>query len=194
MPPSIPGAKHLPGHPATVFESTDQKWSRLSPWAQWPYLNEQHTSWHQWGQSWSERYKPFIRQQWSNDAWTADPADDHHPWAAASTWPDNRVSLPARPRADAPCVRNLVRGTTADALAALKLLGVEQIIADLENGRYAASSANSHKSHVKTWSMFHTEMFQGVDPMPPVVPITVRSLIGVASLFKAGGYRSYPNY
>ena len=99
-----------------------------------------------------------------------------------------------RPRADAPCVRNLVRGTTADALAALKSLGIEQIIADLENDRYAASSANSNKSHVKTWSLFHFEVFRGANPIPPVVPVTVCSLIGVASLFKAGGYRSYPNY
>jgi len=76
----------------------------------------------------------------------------------------------------------------------LQSLGIDKIIENLDNDRYAASSANSHKSHVKTWSLFHFEVFRGVEPMPPVVPITVRSLIGVASLFKAGGYRSYPNY
>ena len=64
----------------------------------------------------------------------------------------------------------------------MKSLGIEQIIEDLDKDRYAASSAHSNKSHVKTWSLFQVEVFRGVDPMPPVVPITVRYLIGVASL------------
>ena len=76
----------------------------------------------------------------------------------------------------------------------MQSLGVDQMIRNLDDDRYAASSANSNKSHVRTWSLFHFEVFRGVEPIPPVVPITVRSLIGVASLFKAGGYRSYPNY
>ena len=79
-------------------------------------------------------------------------------------------------------------------MAALKSLGIDQVIDDLDNDWDAASSANSNKSHVETWSLFHFEVFRGVDPIPPVVPITVSSLIGVAPLFKAGGYRSYPSY
>ena len=193
MPPSIPGARHHPGHPATVFESTAQKWSRLSPWAQQRRWSEPNMSWSQWEHSWSERYRPFTQRRWSDDTWSTD-TNDHRHTAAASSWSDTSVTPTVRPRADAPRVRNLVRGTTADALAARKSLGIEQIIDDLDSDRYAASSASSNKSHVKTWSLFHFEVFRGVNPIPPVFPITVRSLIGVASLFKAGGYRSYPNY
>ena len=77
MPPSIPNARHLPGYPATVFESTEQKRARLSPWAHRPNWTMQHTSWGRWERGWSERYKPFTQRQWSNNDWTVDPAAVH---------------------------------------------------------------------------------------------------------------------
>ena len=92
MPPSIPGAKHLPGHPATVFESTTHKWSRLPPWAQLPCWEEQCTSWNQWGYNWSYRYRPYTRQSWSDEAWTSGSTSDLRHAATTATWADN---LPA---------------------------------------------------------------------------------------------------
>ena len=102
MPPSIPGAKHLPVHPATVFESTAQKWSRLSPWAQLPCWAEQRASRYQWGYSWSYRYRPYTRRSWPDEAWASDSTSDHRHTAATTTWADNRITTSARPRADAP--------------------------------------------------------------------------------------------
>ena len=102
MPPSIPGAKHLPGRPATVFESTAQKWSRLSPWAQQPCWEEQSTFWNQWGYNWSYRYRPYTRRSWSEGAWTSNPTSDYHHTASSATWADDRITTSARPRADAP--------------------------------------------------------------------------------------------
>ena len=63
-----------------------------------------------------------------------------------------------RPRSDAPAVRNLVRGTTADALNALRALGMEALANALNADRYATSSADSNRSHLKTWSLFHYEV------------------------------------
>ena len=128
MPPSIPGAKHFPGQPATVFETSEQKWPRLSPWARLPGWGEQCASWNEWGHNWSYRYRPYTRQSWTADAWTSDTTADNHHTAPTITWADDRVTTPTRPRADAPSVRNLTRGTTADALAALQSLGVDQMI------------------------------------------------------------------
>ena len=39
MPRAIPGSQHLPSQPATVFESSADKWLRLSPWAR-DYLED----------------------------------------------------------------------------------------------------------------------------------------------------------
>ena len=160
MPPSIPGAKHLPGHPATVFESTAQKWSTLSPWAQQPCWDEQSPSWNQWGYNWSHQYRPYLRRSWTEGAWTSSRASDYHQATSATTWTDSQTTpASARPRADASCVRNLIRGTTEDAIAALQSLGIDEIIENLNSDRYAASSASSNKSHVRTWSLFHFEVF-----------------------------------
>ena len=71
---------------------------------------------------------------------------------------------------------------------------MEALINALNTDRYAASSADSNRSHLKTWSLFHYEVFKDVRPIPPVIPITVHAIIGVGALFKSGGYRSYPNY
>ena len=98
MPPSIPGAEHLPGHPATVFESTSQKWAGLSPWAQRPYWTAPRTSWSHREYSWHDRCQLYIRRPWSDDAWADDTTTDHHHTASASTWSDNRAMPTARPR------------------------------------------------------------------------------------------------
>ena len=47
---------------------------------------------------------------------------------------------------------------------------------------------------VNTWEFFHEQAFAHEMPMIPLLPITVRILVMVGSLFKAAGYRSYPNY
>ena len=68
------------------------------------------------------------------------------------------------------------------------------MVNDLNDDRYAASATESNKSHIRTWSYFHSEVFRYFQLTPPVVPLTARSIVGVGALFKAGGYRSYSNY
>ena len=101
-------------------------------------------------------------------------------------------------RADAPVVRNLRRGITADALAALRDAGVTALVDDLLKDRYAQSAEASNASLLKTWAHFHAEAFRrspnDATCSEPMLPLTVRSLVIIGALFKAGGYRSYPNY
>ena len=163
MPRAIPGSQHLPSQPATVFVSAADKWRRLSPWAsdQWDVRTsaprrtyqeyEARASW--WSSSsWSYRYRPYTSGSWSS--WHSPPPDDSQPDHEYS-WHDAKQATATRqpslrPRSDVPAVRNLVRGTTADALNALRALGMEALINALNTDRYAASSADSNRSHLKT--------------------------------------------
>ena len=40
----------------------------------------------------------------------------------------------------------------------------------------------------------HTLAFKDCVPAVPVFPVTPRTLVHVAALFKSGGYRGFPNY
>ena len=151
MPPSIPGAKHLPGHPATVFGSTSQKWARLSPWAQQPYWTEPRTSWSQRDCSWHDRCQPYIRRPWSDEAWTDDATTDHHRTASASSWSDAPLrSLRADlglvdPSGSASLVPRAAQSRTPPGLAA-KLSGLEDMIKLLNEtvSRHATELARAH--------------------------------------------------
>ena len=97
-------------------------------------------------------------------------------------------------RKDEPLVRHLRRGTTTDALAALEEKGATALVDVLLKDRYAKGTAEANASLVRTWHHFHEEAFGHAHPPVPVLPLTTRTLVMIGSLFKAGGYRSYPNY
>jgi hypothetical protein len=60
--------------------------------------------------------------------------------------------------------------------------------------RYSTGATLSNASLVRTWHLFHHEAFAHEVPPLPVLPLTVRKLVIIAAIFKAGGYRSYKNY
>ena len=94
-------------------------------------------------------------------------------------------------RSDAPVVRNLRRGSAAEAVASLHRLGAAALEADLRQGKVAKTSAAPATSVWKTWQGYHYDVFgDELDPLP----ITPQKLVSVGSLFKAGGYRSFANY
>jgi hypothetical protein len=97
-------------------------------------------------------------------------------------------------RSDAPAVRNVRRGSFSDAAAELARLGVAPIIDDLVRDRHARSSIAAYTSWLNTWRRFHDLAFRGCDPVVPMFPVTPRSLVHVAALFKSGGYRAFANY
>ena len=97
-------------------------------------------------------------------------------------------------RKDEPLVRQLRRGTTADALAALDEKGSTALVDVLLKDRYVKGIAEANTSLVRTWYHCHEVAFAHALPQVPVLPLSTRILVMVGSLFKAGGYRSYPNY
>ena len=107
---------------------------------------------------------------------------------------DRGASDYVRLRHDTPVVRNLRRGSSADASYALRDLGAEVIVGDLIQDRHARSTVAAQASWLKTWQRFHTLAFSGSIPAAPVLPVTPRSLVLVAALFKSGGYRAFPNF
>jgi hypothetical protein len=97
-------------------------------------------------------------------------------------------------RGDAPVVRNVRRGSAAGALDALADVGVHSLVQDLVQDRSARSSVAAVASWLHTWQKFHTAAFSHISPLIPLLPVTVRGIVAVASLFKKGGYRSFANY
>ena len=97
-------------------------------------------------------------------------------------------------RIDEPIAGHLRRGATADALAALWEQGATALVDALLEDRYAKGTIAANASLLRTWEHFHQETFGLVHPPIPLLPITVRILVMVVSLFLAGGYRSYPSY
>ena len=91
-------------------------------------------------------------------------------------------------------MRYLRRGTCTEALAALEVEGVSVVVDALLQDRYTRSAAASNASLLKTWERFHFQAFRHEHPQVPLLPLTVRCLVMIGALFKAGGYRSYPNY
>ena len=97
-------------------------------------------------------------------------------------------------RGDAPVLRNLRRGSFNEAAAVLAHGGTGPLLDDLLLDRHARSSVASKASWINTWRRFHDLAFADSSPPVPMLPITPRTLVHVSSLFKAGGYRGYPNY
>ena len=88
-------------------------------------------------------------------------------------------------------VRNLRRGSAAEAVASLHRWGAAALEADLRKDKVEKTSAAPALSVWKTWQGFHYDVFgEETDPLP----ITPQKLVSVGSLFTAGGYRSFANY
>ena len=115
-------------------------------------------------------------------------------WAASSSSTAAAYVNPPPGRTDAPVVRHVRRGTTAAAVAALATFGSIALVEALLQDRYAKSASSTTATLAPTWQYFHDQAFAHADPPVPYLPITVRTLVMVGSLFKAAGYRSYPNY
>ena len=82
-------------------------------------------------------------------------------------------------RSDAPVVRNLRRGSAAEAVASLHRLGAAALEADLRQGKVAKTSAAPATSVWKTWQGYHYDVFgDELDPLP----ITPQKLVSVGSL------------
>ena len=118
----------------------------------------------------------------------ASPAQSYQPDAAVHVrgGPYSRAAARIVTRSDAPVVRNLRRGTTADALAALRDAGITALIEDLLQERYARSAATLSASLLKTGAYFHEEAF-GHDANDTgssilMFPVTVRSLVVIGAL------------
>jgi hypothetical protein len=98
---------------------------------------------------------------------------------------------------DFAAVRNIRRGGRDAAIsAASDITGASTILEDLRRDRDAASGRNARISLIKTWTDFHLTARQVHGPIVPAepLPLTPIGLEYAASFFKAGGYRSYPNY
>lgn len=91
-------------------------------------------------------------------------------------------------------VRHVRRGTVAAAVAALATHGSIALVESLLQDRYARSASSTMATLATTWEYFHDQAFGHEEPAVPYLPITVRILVMVGALFKAAGYRSYPNY
>ena len=104
------------------------------------------------------------------------------------------VAATVATRKDANAVRNLRRGSVADATDGADTDGMWKLIDELLRDRTAATGVAVNSSLVKTWHTLHACAHRGVSPSVPVLPVTPRILVAVAALFKRGGYRSFPNY
>ena len=120
------------------------------------------------------------------------PAAGASPVVAASSAPATPASLVPSAAADAvvPCVRrrdtpavNITRRGGAEvAVRGLASDGLDALVAQLSEERYARSSTAPRLSLLRTWSRFHQAAF-GVRPDSlPVYPITTRSRVSVAAL------------
>ena len=162
-------SKHLRVQHSSVTESTDARWRRLRPDLYWEPEAEAVAT-----------HVPKVargtRARPSHSA-----ADIVHPPFAQR-------------RLDEPVIRHTRRGATTDALAALEVQGVTALVDVLYQDRYSKSATASNASLLKTWQHFHDQAFGHNYPPVPYLPITARILVMLGALFKAGGYRSYPNY
>jgi hypothetical protein len=68
------------------------------------------------------------------------------------------------------------------------------MIEDLVRDRHARSSTAAITSWLNTWRRFHALAFKDASPVVPFLPVTPRSMVHIAALFKSGGYRAFPNY
>lgn len=97
-------------------------------------------------------------------------------------------------RSDVQLVRNLKRGSASEATASFRQLGAGALIDELVHDRMAQSGVASASSLLSTLQYFHKLPFEDSETEVPVYPLTLGSLLVIASLFKKGGYRPFPNY
>ena len=100
------------------------------------------------------------------------------------------MPAPGTPRH--PGVDYTSRGGAEGAFAAASSSSSRAIaVVNLETDMHAASSYATRKSTLGTWLRFHQEWFgDSVEPFP----LTEEVLTAVAAMFKAGRYRSFPQY
>jgi len=170
---------HLSGVHDSAFESNEARWRRLSPWAGWwsPYNAR------------TADVPPHPKAK-ANGGGPMPCQCNPVPAHATRTLEPARSTVPAKHRglysraakalgnrADAPVVRNLRRGTIADALAALRDAGVTALVEDLLKDRYAQSAEASNASLLTTWAPSYAEAFRrNVDDATcsePMLPLTV---------------------
>ena len=161
-------SRNLPVQHSSVTDSTEARWKRLRP-------------------DWYEGYSA---------GWTWPVSEAVYPVASrgSRSGPSTAAADQTIVRKDDPLVRHIRRGTTADALAALVGKGASALVDVLLKDRYAKGTAEANASLVRTRHYFHEEASAHAHPPVPVLPLTMRILVMVGLLFKAGGYRSYPNY
>jgi hypothetical protein len=107
------------------------------------------------------------------------------------------VAAPCVPpaRRDVGAVRNLRRGGIGLAEASLHTSGLDVLVRDLRRDRDSASGRGVGVSLLGTWHRFHSLAFPcGSAPPVPVLPLTALSIELIGAIFKAGDYRSFPNY
>ena len=104
------------------------------------------------------------------------------------------ADVPGRP--DFAVLRNSRRGGYAAALELADSVGMDSLAQDLRRDREAASGRGGRDILIGTWSKFHAEARSrpGGEGLGPLFPLTSLGMMAVASLFKAGGYRSFANY
>ena len=140
-------------HRSTITESADDIWRRLAP---------------EWCAGYGQCISPSNGWSWNNSAWSHWTWDERTPYGShqapassghRSTPPTNsnrrapyhRNADHYTSRSDGTTVRNLRRGTTADALEALRSSGVAALVDALIDDRYSRTGSSSILSLLKTW-------------------------------------------
>ncbi len=112
----------------------------------------------------------------------------HSSNAAAS---EREVQGSSQKRKDTPPVSACVRASKARALAAAADPVLRRAAWDnYQKEKSSSSAVTTRQSQLSTWVEFHCAWFGTDDSFP----LTADSIAGVSCLFKAGGYRGFPNY
>ncbi|CAE8680307.1 unnamed protein product [Polarella glacialis] len=115
-----------------------------------------------------------------------------HTSTSAGSITSSQQEIKTKQRRDLPEAREVKRANPSKAEGALSSDSAKRRAVELlEQDVTAASALSSRCSLLKTWSQFH---FKFYGEFVPVFPITVDKLRDVAAIFKAGDYRSFPNY
>ena len=117
------------------------------------------------------------------------PTEDRPETASASHTVERRPN-----RADAPVLHTSRRGSRAKATAAIRDTDPERLVQELIADRHSASGTASAASLLRGWEHYHVLAHRHLAEPPCAYPVTADSIIRVGSLFKKGGYRSFPNY
>ena len=143
--------RNLPVQHSNATENMEQKLKRLRPdlHAGLPANNDwqwQHNDWH-WQSTWHGGHHVG-----SSGPGTTTPHQAGQSGGMQRSVSGQRVGTSGgtQARKDEPSVRRLTRGTTADALRALRSSGANLLIEDLVNDRYAKGTAEANRSLVRT--------------------------------------------